>query len=750
MTRMTRLLSRRQALLALSLSFSGVALSLAGCGGGGGGTTQGAKTRAVRGRIVLPTGSSQSVNDLQLINGFGSTRPNSSGSFTLGIAENTPTIAMALTPAGQLALFGFLDPTAGESQNILDAASAATVLVFLGLGGTQAPIEVKATMLDLIRTDPATATLAQTIGERLVADPLALGVGDSAIQEALKSALETIKAAQGSGKSRSARVTRQESAPVFTLEPVAWQSGVEVLQNPDQDGAILPINHNRRECKLFAYRVGFEDENGVKQELTKADALNNGDSLSATMAIGGLWTTIGELITGSTALVPMKGKSLPLTMRAGDVKTYAEIIVVGSAFTQQEPAFFSEAKYADQVEFWRAARTRLNLISWLRDLVFGLVLEVMGIRSVVADLVEYEALAAAWEEIDDLALRALIGAAKRGELPQALTQLIELAMSNGGIVAVKKLQEKSAVLLATIAGEKAAISETLWTLGFRSLSSLLLGTAGLVMGALDLGAVITDMASANAADRWTATLVKPTVRISPSSQSVSRGKEATLIAQTPGITGKTFVFVWTLTGSNLANMRAEGKAGQSLETTGDRVVVATTPSTEGTLTVKVQAYEVGTGGARTLFGTATATLKMTNASNERVIVTEEYDTGTAPTPAGNFRIAQGFYVFPLADPPVNYYLITTQQIDSTSKNVYRVEARDIGEPVPDDQPITADTPEIPWIHVEGVDVGVAFFRRQNKLYLRFETEGFYGDPARSLASMQAYLEKFEVQFEVVV
>jgi hypothetical protein len=179
------------------------------------------------------------------------------------------------------------------------------------------------------------------------------------------------------------------------------------------------------------------------------------------------------------------------------------------------------------------------------------------------------------------------------------------------------------------------------------------------------------------------------------------------------------------------------------------VIVATTPSTQGTLTVKVQAFQIGEGGRRSLVGTATSTLTMTDASNERVIVTEEYDTGSFPTPAGNFRIAQGFYSFPLATTPVNYYLITIKQIDSIVTNTYRVDAADIGAPIPDNQPIDADVPSIPWTHVDGVNRRVGFFRRQNNLYLRYETEGFYGDPTRSLANMRATGERNEVQFEIV-
>lgn len=711
--------------LALSLSVAGGSL-LAGCGGGGGGGSTVSTTRT-RGTVALPSGAPAGH---RVANGYGDSAIGASGGFELKTLSALPSIALVLDVAGKLALLGFVDPSA--ASNVLDATSTAVALLFLALGGAQASLDDKAGLLRELRAEPAVATLATVVSARLIADPLALHNGDAQIQNALVTARDAVRAAHGGTRSRAVPgitpVTRAEGLPPRMLvQPSGRQSGVEVVQDPARDGAVVPINHFRRWGKLFAYRVGFEDTSGVRQDLPKAEALNNGDAFGATAPLGGVFTTLGELFSGGAAFAPVTGKTLPLTMGSGDVKTFVEIVALGSAFTQSEPEFFSAPRYAAQVPLWREARGRLNLISWMADIFFGLFMEVLGIRGAVADFAAYEAAALAWEGIEDTALRNILLMAKNGELPRAVAELVKLGIDDaGGRVVFQELAPASAKLLAYIAGEKVAVTEALWLAGFKALGGLLLAAPGVVMGAVDLGAVASDLSSANAADLWTATLIKPTVAITPSAAQLGGGQELGLTATVPGAaSGAKFSYAWALSGSNLASLRGENKSGASVETSAPTVTLATTPSTQGTLTVTVTAYQLGEGGAKTKVGDAKSTITMTDASTARTVFLEKYDVTVKNSDGvpSTYHYYGAFLVFPLASTPPSYYQITVngERGIYNGPDTYRIRSEWIGASGPESVPVIEQA-KISASHTAGQrQGGWEFYRRGNDLYMYFDS-----------------------------
>ncbi len=751
--------------LALSLSVAGGSL-LTGCGGGASGST--VPTTRTRGTLALPSGA---LAGHRVANGYGDSSIGASGGFDLKTLSAQPSIALVLDGAGKLALLGFVDPSA--ETNILDASSAAVALLFLAIGGAQASPDDKAGLLRELRAEPAVATLATVISARLTADPLALHNGDAQIQNALVSARDAVRA-NHPVRSRAVPgirpVTRAAGFPPrMLIEPSGRQSGVEVVQDPARDGAIIPINNHRRWGKLFAYRVGYEDASGVRQDLPKAEALNNGDAFSATAPLGGVFTTLAELFSGGAAFAPVTGKSVPLAMKDGDVKTFVEIVAVGSAFTQSEPEFFSAPRYVAQVPLWREARGRLNLISWMADIFFGLFLEVLGVRGAVADFAAYEAAALAWENIDSIALRNIIAQAKSGQLPRAMAELVKLGLEEGeGLVVMRELAAKSARLVATVAGEKVAISEALWATGFKALGGLLLSAPGIVLGAVDIGAVASDLSNANAADLWTATLIKPTVAISPSAVQLGGGQELKLSATVPGAaSGSKFSYAWTLSGSNLASLFGENKSGASVETSTPSVTLTTTPSTQGTLTVTVKAYQLGDGGAKTLVGDAKSIITMSDASATRTVFIEKYDVTTQnssgiPLTSHYFS---AFLVFPLATQPLSYYKITiTRQSGGVlDTDTFQIRPSWIGTSGPESVPITQQT-KISVSHTDGDGVEpYQFYRRGNNLYAHFDSFNYLLNEAgevtfiggtvfsgpRTLEGMRAELQRRGEMFTVL-
>lgn len=735
--------------LAIAASAGGALLS--GCGGGG--SEAGVMTTTTQGKLLLPGGVPAGM---QVVNGYGNATVAADGAFSLTTLADVPSMAMALDAAGKLVLFGYLDPT--SSSNSLDTRAAALAQLFLSLGGAQASRDDKKALLAALGADSSLGPLAAAIEARLLVDPLAFHNADAGIRNALVTARTQVRAVHAREAGEDHLVHAAALPPRMVIQPAAQQSGVELIQDPARDGVIIPVNHHRRWCKVFHYRVGFEGASGTRQDLPTAEALNNGDALDSVPPAGGVFTTIPQLLSGTSAWVPVNGKPFSPVMKDGEVKTYLETVVVGSAATFNEPAFFTAPRYASQAPLWREVRERMNHISFVVDLALGLLLEQLGVRGAVADFNTCNATAAAWEDIDNIAMRNVVAKARAGQLPRAMLELIEACVGSEGPFLVRELATKSAKFVATIAGEKVLVNEALWAVGFKALSNLIFGAAGLVVGAVDLGAVVTELSAANQADLWTTTLIQPTVAISPATITLGAGQETNLTASVPGAQpNATFSYKWTLSGSNLASLRGDNKSGSSIETTSSTIALTTTPSVKGTLTVKVEAYQLGDGGSKTLVGDAKSTITVTDAST-----TVELFLDTYQLDATYSRMA-AFLVFPLPVAHPKKYRITVGSSLGmyNGPEVYEIDPRDIINAGPEKAHLL-DQDKIYAYHISGTrNDGWWFYKRNNKLYMYFDSFQYYPsgnslvilgnvfDGPRTVAGMEAEMQRRAASFTVL-
>ncbi len=326
--------------LSVHLSLLSSAGFLASCGGSGGDGAD-VKTTTTRGKVVLPSGV---LAGASVVNGYGNSSLSTDGGFGLATLAEVPSIAMVLDASGKLALFGYVDPD--NPTNTLDAEAAAVALLFLAIGGSQASINDKKALLTALRAEAALGPLAATIATRLTADPLAIHNADPTIQNALVAARNQVQAAHVSGTAWSPGGQLMRAMALAPRLAIEQSGGTQRRRSPPgsaRDGVILPVNHHRRWCKVFHYRVGYEDTSGASHYLTAAEALNNGDALDAVTPVGGVFTTLSELMSGTSAWVPVNGKPFSPAMKDDDVKAYIETVVLGSAFASTEPAFFRRA-----------------------------------------------------------------------------------------------------------------------------------------------------------------------------------------------------------------------------------------------------------------------------------------------------------------------------------------------------------------------------------------------------------------------
>jgi len=589
----------------LGVPIAGSAL-LAGCGGGGG-SSAGKNLTTTRGVIKLPTGFTLAPTTLKVEAGFGGTPVKSDGAFELTVMDHAvgPTLAW-LRDATKVILVGFVD----SSTNTIDAQSSAVALLYFSLGGFTTPPENKKTLLDLIKQEPSVAPLTETIARRVVVNPFALTDGDAEIGAALKTASDAILA-QRPSRAATSLLPKQTRAggldSLLLLTPSGIKSNLEVLQGtPPQ--SFIATNHARRWCKVFVYETGTEDKAGARVNYPKVKQKLPSLPLSSTRALG-IKTSIFGFFAGNSTFTPVSTAPFTLDLVDNSAKTFFDIVVLGSSARISDPGFFTDPKYADEVARWHEELIALNLLSWLGDVVFGLLLEIWGLRGITQDLAAVEAAITNFRNVEIAGWSAILALAESGKFNQATTEF--LAFSSRSAANAVRLRAALAPLLPALgikAGQEeiAAGAQVCLKMFLAALSA-----ADLILGAVDIGAVLFDLANSERGELWQATLVKQDVHLSPATTTINPGSEATFTATVPGGTSGTLKYKWSVA-SQFAVLTdtAGGQSGKSFESNSASVTLATTPSDKSTITVSVEVFSVAANGARTSLGTAQAVVTM--------------------------------------------------------------------------------------------------------------------------------------------
>ena len=604
---MTTLLTRRQTLqsLAFSAIFGGSMLNLVGCGGGGGHHGGGSSTDTANVAVQVPSGFSIPATDLQGGTAYG-TGAVTNGAFKAKVSSKGPTFAyLQQKSTGKFVLFGF----AGTGQSGVSAMGSATAILALafGLGGLDP--DAARTLVSLIVADPATATLAGIVETRLAADPLALTNGDAAVQAAVSAAVASLT---GGGKSllRDKAVARADIEPLLLIQPQE-QGGCSVEQGTAA-ATIVPTNKVRRPAATYTYLTGYTDGGGTTT-LPAAQVFGSVEDLAPTIGFLSSLASLGV----HPANAPVSGSPLRLTVHSGSntVKTtYETVILMASQSQAGEPAFFADAKYAGAVEGWRAKRKELNAHAWIGTILRDTFASVVGGASAWISASTALSLLAKIEAVGAAAEQAVIDV-ESGKFLEGTYTWLSQAVSEGDIAITTRKAIAKIVLEAEGAGEAAVSAEILTAIG--AIAAVVIGTlaaAGTLIGVADLGLGWSDLATSDLADVWTASLLKASVAISPSSETVQGGASVTLTAGTPGVSSTGYKFHWTLSSGgngNIGDPSGTGGAGRDITTTGTSINLLTSASDpEGTLySVSVTAISLTDGAT---LGTATASITTTN------------------------------------------------------------------------------------------------------------------------------------------
>lgn len=622
-------LTRRQSLIALSYAATVGPLTFYGCGGGNGngGTGGAAARKGVKGIAQVPAALAGRIAEMRIYTGVGDAPLAANGTFKVDTLANAPTLA-TLMLHDKMVLVGFLDAQA--ATNMLDAAGASTSLIFLAIGGWQFSAEQRQAVIALVAKDPTAASLAKTIADRLAVDPYALFNQDPQIVADLNAAVkilapgrsayvraagrrattERVATAANKGGGRATRAG--DPPPLLLLTPTELLNGMEAVQDGDLVPGFSIINHERRERRVHVYRIGVVDKMNVQTLYPAAVPIGDTLKVSETQKLS-LLNALSDILSATSPWSPIQSGRVPLPIEPNTRKTMYEIVALSPAFSTVEPSFFSESRYGAEAPRWRTEIGDLNEAAFF-ELAFSLLLEALGAGSLKAS---ESAFAEAIKNVKDFGgndIASLLLRARGGEpVGASLLAFIRLVvssdtLSSGYLTAITPIYRIANAQLASDAQLGALKAQSLQR--FRSALRVVL-LVGLIASALEIGAQVRDLDRGETGNLYRADVYVPAVLIAPTSASINAGESVTLTSSVPGAAGASLLYSWTMAGATLANLRdtLTGMVGTSFETKGSTVVLATTPSTQGTITVTVEAFNVA-GGARNSLGTAVSTISL--------------------------------------------------------------------------------------------------------------------------------------------
>ena len=417
---------------------------LTGCGGGsgsavaGGGGSTALTVGMVSGKAVLPSGAALMMSSLRAEAGLSSASISADGSFQVRTASGTAPALASLrhVASDRVVILGFVGRT--SSNSAISSRGTALALLYFALGAYALPADHLAGLLDLLDQESAVTDLETVIAQRIAANPFALDDADAGIAAAVNTAYSAI---WGAGRSSSvagnvvppaARATRADTFALLLVEPSGEQGGVEVLQG-QAERTIVATNHKRKPCLVLNYRIAMENAAGARTDYPKAIRFGDPIDLPSTTGLNP-FSNLANLRSGQTAFVPVSTAPITLTAIPDANKTfYDTIVLMASGDTAApEPAYFTDARYADEVAGWRETLGQLNLAVML-ELLLGAVTAVLGGAALSVSVSRIKAFEAAVAAIGDTSVLDLLAKARSGYLSPSVEGFLDIAARSNSL-----------------------------------------------------------------------------------------------------------------------------------------------------------------------------------------------------------------------------------------------------------------------------------------------------------------------------
>ena len=566
----------------------------------------------VTGTVSLPAGSTLKLTDLSVDVMTQTVPVSAASSFTVGISQTGPSLALLLDANGNGVLMSMFDPSA--ATHAISTHTTAVAMLYYGMSGYLFPATAMSQILTLIDGDPAVAAVDAAIAASVATDPQALANNAAPIGPAISQALQTIVGTSLKTGTSTALTTTKRGMPaaqmmalpaLMTLDPLAEQNGVMVNQDTTTT-SLLISNTKRRPCRVYVYQMAVDPPGIVVPASLTAGPFN----LDSTEALS-LFNSLKDFSTffhGLSPWSPVNLPAIPLALATGAEQTTYQVVVLASAFKSlagdtYEPPIFRDAHFANEIGEWRIDEKSLLADTFFGDICFPIMCFLLGAgtiqvsRSVIAGLVT--AAATAYTTTYNRVLNQLQYGSV-GQLKAGLAEVIRDAITSDtssqfwkaevqqviGQVEAKALAAQTAAQAATRMSRASQLFLNVFAPIF---------AVGAILEGFDLGAVLLDFASSDVADSWAATLVLQKLILHPSPPDpINSGDRVTFSVSNPANTPTgTFQYVWTQT-SPFATFSANGEVnvGNTITTSQLSVDLVTTGSDVNPIAVLVIGYDL--------------------------------------------------------------------------------------------------------------------------------------------------------------
>ncbi len=548
-----------------------------------------ASTLAIAGRVALADGM-QNATGLTVIAGDDERAVASDGTFSTSRGAGEPILAWVMHPDGYAAAIGFVDPAAPSIR--IDSHSSAMALMYLGLGSTWLPTQVKRALIVTLDTAPATATFANAIQTRLRANPRALDEFDATIAAALQTALTAIHGtsalsnlradiaalARGASQANTTPAdtgTPTDAAQLLNITP-SEQSGLSVLQTPDNSGIVVQ-NSKRREAIAQVYKRAVVDEDGKRTDLTPMGVVHDFVPVPPTAAISAF--NIVDILLGKTPpLAPVLSAPMPLSNDPGVTRTDFDVVVLTPVFGQRNVSDLADARF-------NAVRDDLNTrldnlyVRAGMQLTLGTLLEAFGVRGFQAAGPAFDAWLESFIATPSPSLAEFLLSLKTGDMYLRAAQRFIASVVDGigrlptageiagaanegllGSKAMAKILEVADPAMAKMVAQK-NLSIAMQRAKMTALRVSAAVTA-IVSGA-DVVAQLADFSTGSAINVYSVNLLQPRVRLEPQNATMNLGDTLSLKATVSGYTDDpNITYSWALTSGDQSILR--DSAGHSV------------------------------------------------------------------------------------------------------------------------------------------------------------------------------------------
>lgn len=527
------------------------------------------------GQVVLPAGLGTDPTIFAVICGTDSTGVATDGTFSNIVESGGPSLAILRDAAGNAVLFGFVDPNT-PGANRLNSQETAVALLFFALETWGLSGDERTAIVTDLRAHPATQTLALAIETLLERDPDMLADEDSPVLPHIETAMTTIRDEAKSRQPINGQTPDKVTNSNILAEPSAAQSGVLVGPNTAQDGTGLQItNQLRRNVWYYAYKVGYEDEEGTPFDVDPPEPIRDG-FLSGT---GGLQSSTAILIDWATGNIDFNDKSLEtpidLQVSAGESKAFFDVVVAGAHVpgVTNTPGWYnsSDPLHAE----WRTAANQMTALTFVKDVFLPVFFSIVRpLQSLSLDINPLEAASL---------VETLVAT-----VPGVGQQIIDGEYLNASYTIIRSIPANADLrqaLIVHIGGFIASNSTSAFDID-RALG--LLTSVNLATLIVDLGLqgfdtfwVFNDMLEAHMMDRWDVTAIPVTLLLATENDVLNESEPDTRItARVPGYPeNEPFCFRWSFTGEGeLSDFLGQSiTSGESMMTTEREVLYGIAP-----------------------------------------------------------------------------------------------------------------------------------------------------------------------------